>query len=144
MNTRDRTPRTWPWIAWLVAFLALELPAALHVVPWPTLSSSMWGWLPDWVSWLLVAGLLISLAAHLSPRKTSVVPVAGFGGAMATRIAWVEWGWLPFIAVAVLAPLLWLALRPGEWECVPGDEPRCAHGTWLGAFAHRCSGWRRA
>lgn len=30
------------WGAWLTIFLGLELPAAFHVTPWMTLSSTSW------------------------------------------------------------------------------------------------------
>lgn len=30
------------WGAWIAVFLALELPAAFHVTPWMTLSSTSW------------------------------------------------------------------------------------------------------
>lgn len=131
------------WVAFGLAFLVLELTAAASVGSGDTLSENVWTWFPSWWWWTLPAGLLLSLAAHLSPKRTSVVPVAGFGGGFCVRVAWVQWGpfdWLMLLGlianVTALAVLAWLALRPGDYLCVD-KEPFCWHRTWLGAWVHR-------
>lgn len=54
------------WAVWLLAFLALELPAALHVTPWDTLSRTSW---LDEQKYpflkTLLFGFLIGLAVHI-------------------------------------------------------------------------------
>ena len=54
------------WATLLVLFLALEIPAALHVVPWDTLSRT--SWLNEQRYPLLrtaLFGFLIGLAVHI-------------------------------------------------------------------------------
>lgn len=54
------------WAAWLVLFLALEVPAACGVVPWDTLSQT--SWLDERLYPILktiLFGFLIGLAVHI-------------------------------------------------------------------------------
>lgn len=78
------------WMLWLLAFLLLEIPAALDKRPGGTLSEQVWRWLPDWRLWAILAGLLVSLLGHLSPAHLTVLPVVVFGAAFVVRIGWIE------------------------------------------------------
>jgi len=80
----------WAWIGWLLAFLLLEVPAALNKRKGGTLSKHVWRWFPTWGWWSLVAGLLLSLVGHLSPAHLTVIPVILFGAAFVGRVGWVE------------------------------------------------------
>jgi len=54
------------WAVWLLAFLALEIPAALHLVPWDTLSRT--SWIDEKLYPILrtaLFGFLIGLAVHI-------------------------------------------------------------------------------
>ena len=83
----------WGLLVWLPAFLALELPAHFDLVPWPTLSSTVWIGIKDWhpvayfvaiamvvlfghfefewsVGWLIAVAVALSVAVgiHLAVR----------------------------------------------------------------------------
>jgi hypothetical protein len=74
------TPWDLVWAVWLAIFLALELPAALHAVPWSTLSTTSWD-LEDWWSPVrlmleaFLAVLLLHICFHLSARALIAVVV---------------------------------------------------------------------
>jgi uncharacterized membrane protein YczE len=54
------------WAAWLLLFLALEIPAALGVAPWDTLSRT--SWIDERLYPILqtiLFGFLIGLAVHI-------------------------------------------------------------------------------
>lgn len=54
------------WAAWLLLFLALEIPAALRIAPWDTLSRT--SWLDEKLYPILqtiLFGFLIGLAVHI-------------------------------------------------------------------------------
>jgi hypothetical protein len=54
------------WGAWIVEFLALELPAHFGWVPWPTLSSTSWDAESAWhTARLLFLVFLLVLAGHI-------------------------------------------------------------------------------
>lgn len=64
MSRLDRSDLV--WIAWLILFLALEIPAAAGLVPWNTLSRT--SWLNERlhpVLRTLLFGFLIGLAVHI-------------------------------------------------------------------------------
>jgi hypothetical protein len=90
MTARRRSLWTWLWLGWFASFLYVELPAGLNSASLDTLSEHCWLWFPTWWWWLIPAGLLLSLAAHLSPRHCSVRPVVVFGALMVARIVYVE------------------------------------------------------
>ncbi len=77
-------------MGWLLAFLLLEIPAALNKRSGDTLSENVWRWCGDWRAWSLIAGLLLSLVGHFSPSHLTVWPVIGFGALFAARVGWVE------------------------------------------------------
>ena len=54
------------WVAWLLLFLALEIPAAAGLVPWVTLSRTSWlnEHLHPWLRPVLV-GFLVGLVVHI-------------------------------------------------------------------------------
>jgi len=54
------------WAAWLLIFLALEIPAAFGVVPWNTLSGTSWinEHLHPWLRPVLW-GFLVGLSTHI-------------------------------------------------------------------------------
>lgn len=54
------------WAIWLALFLALEIPAALGLVPWNTLSQTSWlnEHLYPWLRPILV-GFLVGLVVHI-------------------------------------------------------------------------------
>lgn len=83
----------WGVAVWLPAFLLLELPAHWRLVPWPTLSSTVWDGIKDWhpvgyfvalfmavllghfefewsAKWLIIAALAgtAAILAHLALR----------------------------------------------------------------------------
>ncbi len=83
----------WGLAIWLPAFLGLELPAHFGLVPWPTLSSTVWDGIRDWhpvayfvaiamvvlfghfefrwsVGWLIAvaAALTVAVVVHLIAR----------------------------------------------------------------------------
>lgn len=54
------------WGAWLITFLSLEIPAALGIAPWDTLSRT--AWIDERLYQLLrtiLFGFLIGLAVHI-------------------------------------------------------------------------------
>ena len=55
------------WGAWFLAFVVLELLAAFHVVPWRTLSSTVWDLIQrtNGVGAIVVVAGLAVLAVHL-------------------------------------------------------------------------------
>ena len=60
--------KTWDvvWAAWFAAFVVLELLAVAGVVPWQTLSSTVWAIerLSAWAKIVILAGLCV-LTAHI-------------------------------------------------------------------------------
>lgn len=58
------------WAAWLLLFLALEIPAAAHLVPWDTLSRTSWlnEHAHHWLRPVLV-GFLMGLVVHIGYGK---------------------------------------------------------------------------
>ena len=78
---------------WLVAFLALEIPAALWKSKW-TLSAHVWKWFAvgqnwkehyAWLRWLILAGITISTTLHFL-FGTSAIPIIIFGIGVAWSI----------------------------------------------------------
>ena len=65
-----RSAWTWAWLAWLLLFLAIELPAAVreHGEPsgkaWKTLSRHVWRWFPTWPRRAVLSAFWIALGAH--------------------------------------------------------------------------------
>jgi hypothetical protein len=59
------------WLGWLAAFLALEIPAALNIVPWDTLSEFVWSWedKDKRLRRVVLVGLA-ALAAHLVMNRS--------------------------------------------------------------------------
>jgi hypothetical protein len=54
------------WIAWLAAFVAIELAAALSHDPKPRpLSEHLWAWFPKHWGRVLIVGLLALLCLHI-------------------------------------------------------------------------------
>lgn len=54
------------WASWIILFLLLEIPAALHLVPWDTLSRT--SWVNEKLYPILktiLFGFLIGLAVHI-------------------------------------------------------------------------------
>jgi hypothetical protein len=79
------SPWTWAWMAWLVVFLCIEIPAAIKRKG-ATLSEHVWKWFgirtkDKGYRWkrLVLAGFLIALSCHFV-LDTSSIPVA-VGGA---------------------------------------------------------------
>ena len=67
------------WAAWLIAFLALELPAAAGIAPWDTLSRT--SWIDEKLYPILktiLFGFLIGLAVHI--RFTTGLARTTIGG----------------------------------------------------------------
>jgi uncharacterized BrkB/YihY/UPF0761 family membrane protein len=58
---------TWLWIAWLAAFLGIEIAAAVSKHKKPrTLSEHLWAWFPRGWRRALIVGLLSLLAWHIA------------------------------------------------------------------------------
>jgi hypothetical protein len=65
------------WGAWLGIFLALELPAAFHDVPWMTLSSTSWRAETWWEPVrLILEAFLIVLLLHICYRLSATALIA--------------------------------------------------------------------
>lgn len=84
MSHRSKWTRL--WIAWLVAFVAIEFAAALSHDPKPrTLSEHLWHWFPKHWRRVLIVGLLGLLCLHI-----------GAGPDVAPHAApWTESGYQP-------------------------------------------------
>jgi len=76
----------WYWLAFLGAFLALEIPAAIWKSEW-TASRHIWEWFAigkNWkeryaaLRWIILAGLTISTTLHFL-LETSSIPIIIFG-----------------------------------------------------------------
>ena len=81
------------WLIWLVAFLALEIPAAIWRPRW-TLSAHVWKWFAigkNWkedyagLRWFILAGITISTTRHFL-FGTSAIPIIVFGVGVAWSI----------------------------------------------------------
>lgn len=62
----------WFWLIWIVAFLALEIPAAIWKREW-TFSHHVWKWFdvdktPTWWRWLALVGFLVGIVVHFAGR----------------------------------------------------------------------------
>ena len=67
---RRRSAWTWAWLAWLLLFLAIELPAAVRErgeprgKAWKTLSRHVWRWFPTWPRRAVFSSFWLALGAH--------------------------------------------------------------------------------
>lgn len=81
---------TWAWMAWLIAFLCIELPAAASergTNAAKTLSRHIWAWLDEWWEVVALVGFLVSLLLHLVPAiKLSVMYLVVFGVGLGVAI----------------------------------------------------------
>lgn len=74
------------WIAWLLAFLAIELPAALNKTPGDTLSEHVWAWIgTDSSRKATFAAFFAALTSHFLTQST-VAPVCTGGAAIGYAI----------------------------------------------------------
>ena len=64
-----RTAWSWAWLAWLVAFLAVEVPAALRKGRLDTFSENVWEWFGTKAKKGILAVFLLTLAAHLVTER---------------------------------------------------------------------------
>lgn len=54
---------TWAWVAWLVAFLSVEVPAAIRKPKGDTLSENVWVWFRGWRR-VPLALFMLTLTSH--------------------------------------------------------------------------------
>lgn len=65
------------WGAWLGIFLALELPAAFHITPWMTLSSTSWHAETWWSPVRLILEVFLAvLLLHICYRLSASALIA--------------------------------------------------------------------
>jgi len=74
-----KRPTSWPWLAWLGAFLLVEIPAALRKSG--TLSAAVWTWFAGPVRRSVLGAFMVTLTAHFVWQASpwwllSAVPVA--------------------------------------------------------------------
>ena len=78
MTVARRSGWTWSWIAWLLLFLAIELPAAVRErgtprgKSWKTLSRHVWMWFPTWPRRAALAVFWTALGAHFVVDASAV------------------------------------------------------------------------
>lgn len=66
----------WYWLIWIVAFLVVEIPAAIWKPTW-TFSHHVWKWFnidktPTWWRWLALTGFLVGIIVHFSVGWSAV------------------------------------------------------------------------
>jgi hypothetical protein len=59
-----RGPWPWLWLAWLVAFLAVEIPAAIRKAKNDTLSEHVWRWFRGPWRRLVIGAFMVALTCH--------------------------------------------------------------------------------
>jgi len=59
-----RGPWRWLWIGWLVAFLLVEIPAAIRKAKLDTLSETVWAWFRGPWRRLVLAAFMVALTCH--------------------------------------------------------------------------------
>lgn len=85
----------WAWVAWLIAFLCLEIPAAVsergdEERRAKTLSRNVWAWFNTRPERAVFLAFWVALGAHFL-AGTTVVPVVVFGAGVAFVIGRDAW-----------------------------------------------------
>lgn len=129
------------WLAFWTLFLILELSAAADSAPGNTFSERWWEWSGvrprrpgRWHRAASPGPFLVVLILHLYHGGTRWWDggLAVIGTSLWPAAVVAEWWW-----ARLRARLVRLGWLPEQWECVPGDEPRCYHATLVGALIHR-------